>query len=48
MKREYLCIYYRVHFTLYFKDTIINQQRIGEDFFLLFSLIRKSIKVSEK
>ena len=46
MKRGYFCICYRVHFTIYFKDTIINQQRIGEVFF--FHLIHKSIKVSDK
>ena len=36
MKRGYFCICYRVHFTIYFKDTIINQQRIGEVFFFFF------------
>ena len=47
MKRGYYCICYTVHFTIYFKDTIINQQRIRECLFL-FHLIQKSIKLSEK
>ena len=46
MKWEYFCICYRVHFTIYSKDTIISQQKIGE-FFFLFHLIHKSIKVSQ-